>query len=125
MRKNRSDDFRAREIVQKPSPVVPNGLLEVDPFLGGFKCTVFKASHSIAAYMLDRTVLQGRRAVICISSHSLVVVGKREMKVGRGWQLLIYGRAKFGSRGYVSGSQRVDNLSNYQKKLQLYEVEDK
>ena len=61
---------RARIVVQKPSPVAPNGLLEVDPFLGGFKYTVFKASHGVAANMLERTDLQVCRAFFCVSSHS-------------------------------------------------------
>ena len=70
-------------IVQKPSPVAPNGLLEVDPFLGGFKCsTVFGASHGVAADMLDRTGLQACRAVVCVSSHSLVVVGRERNEDG-------------------------------------------
>lgn len=75
--------------------MAPNGLLEVDPFLGGFKCTVFEAGHGVAANMLDRTGLQACRAVVCVSSHSLVVVGGEGNEVGRGWQL-IYGRAKLG-----------------------------
>lgn len=84
--------------------MAPNGLLEVDPFLGGFKCTVFEASHGVAADMLDGKGLQACRAVVCMSSHSLMVVGGKGNEV---WTrlaacLFIWLRQVWGL-GYVSG----------------------
>jgi hypothetical protein len=100
--------------------VVPNGLLEVDPFLGGFKCsTVFRASHGVAADMLDRTGLQACMAVVCVSSHSFGGCWRRGMKMGRDSLFILYMAApSLGVQGgYVSSSQRIDILRNYQRNL--------